>query len=249
MTYEEAIGVEDHPRVCGEQWARIALRALLTGSPPRVRGTAYRLAKNAGFYRITPACAGNRIIFQARNPYPRDHPRVCGEQSSLISPVSMVQGSPPRVRGTVSTSCTASFLLRITPACAGNSIPKIRLYRRFQDHPRVCGEQRVKRPLSRLERGSPPRVRGTDKIPDCSPNSLGITPACAGNRSLVPPLHGISTDHPRVCGEQSATSTNTTIRIRITPACAGNSVHQDYFSGQCQDHPRVCGEQSFPAIL
>ena len=30
---------KDHPRVCGEQFAAVALAASIMGSPPRVRGT------------------------------------------------------------------------------------------------------------------------------------------------------------------------------------------------------------------
>ena len=50
----------DHPRVCGEQFSRKVLQDHLHGSPPRVRGTAPRIARCSLPRGITPACAGNR---------------------------------------------------------------------------------------------------------------------------------------------------------------------------------------------
>ena len=70
------------------------------------------------------------------------------------------------------------------------------------DHPRVCGEQ------SHIPHGyihcggSPPRVRGTDGVPNHYHAMTGITPACAGNSQLLQGSHLQGRDHPRVCGEQ-----------------------------------------------
>ena len=51
---------EDHPRVCGEKRKSQAGCALEKGSPPRVRGKAFKAAEKLGVERITPACAGKR---------------------------------------------------------------------------------------------------------------------------------------------------------------------------------------------
>ena len=51
----------------------------------------------------------------------KDHPRVCGEQSSASRPRTTVIGSPPRVRGTAEKVDKRYRAKRITPACAGNS--------------------------------------------------------------------------------------------------------------------------------
>ena len=112
---------KDHPRVCGEQENIRGQHGKGLGSPPRVRGTANAAHCFHVAGRITPACAGNRPPPWAENGGRKDHPRVCGEQSNLISPVSMVQGSPPRVRGTDHALAQNAMLDRITPACAGNS--------------------------------------------------------------------------------------------------------------------------------
>ena len=49
-------------------------------------------------------------------------------------------GSPPRVRGIVLADDSFTGLLRITPACAGNSLNELTVQWTKEDHPRVCGE-------------------------------------------------------------------------------------------------------------
>ena len=70
----------------------------------------------------------------------RDHPRVCGEniQKALVDYVEL--GSPPRVRGKRDTQHARASPDRITPACAGKTSFIMHRRCRYQDHPRVCGE-------------------------------------------------------------------------------------------------------------
>ncbi len=92
--------------------------------------------------RITPACAGNSIISSKTSYVSKDHPRVCGEQHTRYYGFHRCLGSPPRVRGTVILILILILILRITPACAGNSLTAFTLKEIAEDHPRVCGEQR-----------------------------------------------------------------------------------------------------------
>ena len=131
-----------------------------------------------------------------------DHPRVCGEQPN-ISPASRSHlGSPPRVRGTVLPGRCPLRRHRITPACAGNRLTYIGRLTAPKDHPRVCGEQCMVGRGAGKDGGSPPRVRGTESMPRRRLSTLGITPACAGNRPGRSPAARRRWDHPRVCGEQ-----------------------------------------------
>ena len=53
----------DHPRVCGEK-SRVCPRSDPgTGSPPRVRGKARGCLRRPVSQRITPACAGKRLLY------------------------------------------------------------------------------------------------------------------------------------------------------------------------------------------
>ena len=68
------------PRMCGEKSAVPLATPVRVGSPPHVRGKALENGGGSLDVRITPACAGKRLI-QARHAVKRqDHPRVCGEK-------------------------------------------------------------------------------------------------------------------------------------------------------------------------
>ena len=181
----QALTEEDHPRVCGEQSIGQHQNRLFLGSPPRVRGTEGFHACIRPLDGITPACAGNRQKRTWPGRKTKDHPRVCA--------------------GTGSPSFQKTIPSRITPACAGNRLSLHLKSSIYQDHPRVCGEQYVPKSQVSDRKGSPPRVRGTERVPYLQRHADGITPACAGNRLAVPLKCRRCPDHPRVCGEQMVT--------------------------------------------
>ena len=172
------------------------------GSPPRVRGTVSPEAAELYQDRITPACAGNSLFSIPNRFVDPDHPRVCGEQITPDVDQPLLKGSPPRVRGTDILSWEWETDSRITPACAGNRAPPPPIFLRRKDHPRVCGEQQSALESINVQKGSPPRVRGTVVAARRSGKRSRITPACAGNSVMVCDCQGLEEDHPRVCGEQ-----------------------------------------------
>ena len=213
------------------------------GSPPRVRGKLRPRVLLTFTLRITPACAGKtRCGFHSERRR-ADHPRVCGENSAIEAGQLSHRGSPPRVRGKPVTVQQVRHHARITPACAGKTKPPTTARQPRADHPRVCGENDHSALYMPNPRGSPPRVRGKRHVSASMRASAWITPACAGKT----PFHAfpsfISTDHPRVCGENSEGYTQTktqngspprvrgkllsraffSLRQRITPACAGKT--------------------------
>ena len=58
--------------------------------------------------RITPAYAGKSHSVPASLKVLRDHPRLCGEKSSMIFLVQSFLGSPPPMRGKAAKSVTCS---------------------------------------------------------------------------------------------------------------------------------------------
>ena len=188
---------------------------------------------------------------------------MCGEQEHQRPGTPDCGGSPPRVRGTELIDVEPLGIQRITPACAGNRIRRLRGDLPVMDHPRVCGEQSVFSLVVRYHKGSPPRVRGTESAGAAQGGGRRITPACAGNSTKRSLFFVASEDHPRVCGEQCIlllflpVCKGSPPRVRgteypasdltdekwITPACAGNSEDNVILAGHTRDHPRVCGEQ------
>ena len=253
----------DHPRVCGEKERTSRCSCWTEGSPPRVRGKVRGLLFSSHCARITPACAGKSSLSMWSVCRYRDHPRVCGEKTIQGPRPLYPRGSPPRVRGKEPQRIAAASRARITPACAGKSFARLGVLYRTRDHPRVCGEKFQFRPARRWALGSPPRVRGKEKMKRNCERGIGITPACAGKRALASILAVSSWDHPRVCGEKNNaqlyrnSGSGSPPRVRgkagylaikrmdegITPACAGKSAAITCRAWYPRDHPRVCGEK------
>ena len=212
---------------------------------------------------ITPACAGKRHCPRFRPGKTRDHPRVCGEKSSLMQMDVGPLGSPPRMRGKGLVGFELDIRIRITPACAGKSLSPAPEKALPGDHPRMCGEKFNCNPGSPQHWGSPPHMRGKAKIFRRWSAEMGITPAYAGKSARILKRRTEKRDHPRVCGEKAVcsavarqrlgspprmrgkaykhfSSSNTT---GITPAYAGKSVQPYKWLVTTQDHPRVCGEK------
>ena len=92
--------------------------------------------------------------------------------------------------------------------------------------------------------GSPPHARGRHLLPHPQVRLSGITPACAGKTSPLPPRASSSWDHPRMRGEDDRRHTSPCPLTlspphargrrdflplllgnpRITPACAGKTI-------------------------
>ena len=154
------VSTGDHPRVCGEKSAWIAVVMSQAGSPPRVRGKAAKMRQKRYHVRITPACAGKRESCTVCGSFSWDHPRVCGEKLLRRQCTRCRWGSPPRVRGKAGNFVTKSLNFGITPACAGKRLRLRHLAGCEQDHPRVCGEKCPPLSFASSVPGSPPRVRG-----------------------------------------------------------------------------------------
>ena len=132
----------------------------------------------------------------------------------------------------------------------------------------MCGEKHTNYSDGSGQQGSPPRMRGKERLLHREQRVTRITPAYAGKRP--PPVAAALAigDHPRVCGEKEAAAlsevyeTGSPPRMRgkgtyvgtslnsngITPAYAGKSQLQNVGHTQAGDHPRVCGEKCALAL-
>ena len=130
-----------HPRVCGEQVLARRYLLLISGSSPRVRGTANPDEQIRFQNRFIPACAGNSVFILVGTTRETVHPRVCGEQHHSAAEYETAAGSSPRVRGTESSADCPDAGQRFIPACAGNRMASQSAPAATAVHPRVCGEQ------------------------------------------------------------------------------------------------------------
>ena len=153
--------------------------------------------------RFIPAPAGN------------SHPG-CRAQATM-------DGSSPRLRGTLGVARRVSVRRRFIPAPAGNSREIPATESRKTVHPRACGELRPDSIRDTSATGSSPRLRGT--LPDPLDHAGGrrFIPAPAGNSDYIAqPCIGVSGSSPRLRGTQQA-PWPAVRRHRLIPAPAGNS--------------------------
>ena len=192
--------------------------------------------------RITPAGAGKTSSNQTAPLLCQDHPRRCGENSTMRRDSSLSSGSPPQVRGKLIDECFPATATGITPAGAGKTI-----CHGWEDAKNI---------------GSPPQVRGKLSHNATALFGARITPAGAGKttKTDAKPLAG--QDHPRRCGENYTVSNGREWKTgsppqvrgklhqlcyvgfvkRITPAGAGKTASMRSWLSSHKDHPRRCGE-------
>ena len=207
----------------GEQIRNLLTLLVQRGSPPLARGTE-RAARSARHKKgITPACAGNSRALCADPVLVGDHPRLRGEQVPTSVYIVIIMGSPPLARGTAACHAAHACGAGITPACAGNSLAKASAYFWLQDHPRLRGEQILRRGKCARFVGSPPLARGTDKGDLVFIHKGGITPACAGNRKRICSNRKQCRDHPRLRGEQSAAMAIPAMTLGSPPLARGTA--------------------------
>ena len=64
-------------------------------------------------------------------------------------------------------------------------------------------------------------MRGTDKVRISFIAGSGIIPAYAGNRTFTALINGLRRDHPRVCGEQAESHTQSPFKRGSSPRMRG----------------------------
>ena len=167
---------------------RFRPRSASPGLPTLGCMTAPQGRQHSAGIRNTPAYAGKRQQIPRFVTRWRDHPRVCGEKSRSWRTRRSVRGSPPRMRGKVTSVFHRSAVLRITPAYAGKSLKFNHLPDLRRDYPRICGEKKCPKAWCIGQQGSPPRMRGKVAVQSDNSRQFRITPAYAGKSAYLPRL-------------------------------------------------------------
>ena len=86
------------------------------------------------------------------------------------------------MRGKAYLETSAQAFPRITPAYAGKRHRETAQELIFRDHPRICGEKVHLPVMFNVPVGSPPHMRGKERVKHERKIPDGITPAYAGKR-------------------------------------------------------------------
>ena len=190
------------------------------------------------------------------------HPRVCGENNTILCEARHTVGSSPRVRGKLRLGLPVVAMNGLIPACAGKTTSILGFAQGAWAHPRVCGENISHNAPPFSEAGSSPRVRGKLSLEGEKVSQARLIPACAGKTAGAQGSRKIVWAHPRVCGENTFPSARdaalkgSSPRVRgkpvfasevpdgagLIPACAGKTTQSKKQQSGQEAHPRVCGE-------
>ena len=169
-----------------------------------MRGTQVGQKRHRHYGRIIPAHAGNTLRAAVACIRFWDHPRACGEHVGVDTDCTRLEGSSPRMRGTLVCYLPSLRAAGIIPAHAGNTHGTSSAGSQSpSDHPRACGEHYMSSGLNTGLTGSSPRMRGTRLTAENRANN--------------------SRDHPRACGEHHAGWSAVHRHRGIIPAHAGNT--------------------------
>ncbi len=89
----------EHPRLRGEDVGAVAFNADGPGTPPPTRGRYFGLSRGSGEPGNTPAYAGKICSIAKVISFPREHPRLRGEDETSTSGAASNMGTPPPTRG------------------------------------------------------------------------------------------------------------------------------------------------------
>ena len=146
------------------------------------------------------------------------------------------------MRGKPLEAATLALHGRNIPAYAGKTSLVNATDQVGEEHPRVCGENRVI--LTFPVRGQPtsPRMRGKPDCRPATPASMRNIPAYAGKTWGEGTWRPVDAEHPRVCGENRQETLRQELTRRNIPAYAGKTGSSAVTRSQSAEHPRVCGE-------
>ena len=150
-----------------------------------------------------------------------EYPCVCGENWATGPNIGARIGTSPRMRGKLFLGGFDRFGVRNIPAYAGKTSEGCFNPCSTQEHPRVCGENRMT-PLRRsMELGTSPRMRGKRRQARNARIDYRNIPAYAGKTSKRKANTVTAAEHPRVCGENHIAHGGRDVGLGTSPRMRG----------------------------
>ena len=149
-----------HPRIRGENADRAATCAVFEETSPHTRGElTVRIFSQVRKGNI-PAYAGRTMFCNGPICCSRKHPRIRGENLVTLLVLSLILETSPHTRGERLATVKARRRGGNIPAYAGRTFLLVWLLRLFRKHPRIRGENHLRRHRTRKAQETSPHTRG-----------------------------------------------------------------------------------------
>ena len=137
----QAVHESVHPHACGERPIDTEAVPGGNGSSPRMWGTGGKRKCSVGRDRFIPTHVGNGASMRIGNTLLTVHPHACGERRACSYTSTVIDGSSPRMWGTVFQPAQIANNTRFIPTHVGNG--RCRCWRCWPRtvHPHACGER------------------------------------------------------------------------------------------------------------
>ena len=175
----------------------------LPGSSPRLWGTHDHGFVGIFIQRFIPTPVGNTSCLTSGHSISAVHPHACGEHSCCISSRCAINGSSPRLWGTLYSIGCKKLDPRFIPTPVGNTRIRLRIFPAPPVHPHACGEHRRLPVFWRFFHGSSPRLWGTHHRPSGLLNLVRFIPTPVGNTAGRRNWQENHPVHPHACGEHA----------------------------------------------
>ena len=181
--------------------------------------------------RIISACAEQTRCCPRSQVACRDHLRVCGADTPVLSIDTREAGSSPRVRSRPMLRVNRLTLRRIISACAEQTPPNWAALKTPRDHLRVCGADTIMDNAETIDKGSSPRVRSRRHGNGRLRRRARIISACAEQTCRRGWSGCMSRDHLRVCGADEPTRLRRAFKLGSSPRVRSRHRHMMLHSG------------------
>ncbi len=138
--------------------------------------------------------------------------------------IMMMDGSSPRMWGTLPYPQANSFRNRFIPTHVGNTWPRTGSACARAVHPHACGEHRKRKLHPWGRNGSSPRMWGTRYRGDYRPLFDRFIPTHVGNTVCSLPSWARNSVHPHACGEHSCIRDSSRLLTGSSPRMWGTLV-------------------------
>ena len=133
------------------------------------------------------------------------HPRIRGENSGFDAEDIDFRETSPHTRGELKQSKFKRLVRGNIPAYAGRTVLALASERPWRKHPRIRGENALRKSACCLTSETSPHTRGEQNARGAFRADVGNIPAYAGRTGRTPQNFARPEKHPRIRGENTHT--------------------------------------------